>query len=212
VYEKTDDTALHALVLPGASHISSHDRSAVVACVCAHGERGQTAQPAIRRCGSPFASGLRTDPDSGFSEYPLFAVTTKTFLQGKQVLLVDDGVRPRQLADACDRLTQAGFSVRFLFGGLAAWQASGGRMQGDAFVRNSLNRLSPQAFWAAREQADWLVIDASDSPLPASREPASSIFPSSGRSLFSATDRSNLWQRLNARWRRPPLVLNGCSC
>jgi rhodanese-related sulfurtransferase len=113
----------------------------------------------------------------GSLNIPLFAVTTKTFLQGKQVLLVDDGVRPRQLADACDRLTQAGFSVRFLFGGLAAWQASGGRMQGDAFVRNSLNRLSPQAFWAAREQADWLVIDASDSPLPASREPASSIFP-----------------------------------
>ena len=120
----------------------------------------------------------------GSLNIPLFAIKTKTFLKGKPLILVDEGYRPRQLADACEQLTRAGFTARFLFGGLAAWQTSGGRMQGDAFARNGLNQLSPQAFFAVRESADWLVIDASVGTLPAIQESGLPVFPIAQRIPF----------------------------
>jgi rhodanese-related sulfurtransferase len=108
---------------------------------------------------------------SGFEQFripgslniPLFAVKTKTFLRNTPLILVDEGYRPRQLEEACEQFTQAGFEARFLYGGLNAWRAHGAPLQGDRVAQKNLNRVPPQQFFAEQDEDTWLVIDVSAS-------------------------------------------------
>jgi rhodanese-related sulfurtransferase len=104
----------------------------------------------------------------GSLNIPLFAVKTKAFLKGKTLVLVDEGYRPRQLAEACEQLRQAGFDARFLFGGLNAWHIWSAKfillpLQGDIFTQKTLNRMPPRALFAEQEGKYWLVINVSAS-------------------------------------------------
>jgi rhodanese-related sulfurtransferase len=118
----------------------------------------------------------------GSLNIPLFAVKTKAFLKDKPLVLVDEGFRPRRLADACDQLRQAGFEARFLFGGLNAWRTRSANfnllrsaklalprsahvnllpLQGDVFAQNALNTMPPQALFAEQGSEYWLLLDVS---------------------------------------------------
>ncbi len=98
----------------------------------------------------------------GAMNIPLFAVKTKPFLRSAPVVLLDEGHRPQQSQQACERLRQAGIDAWFLFGGLSAWRDAGHSIQGDVFAQRQLNRLSPrdvmieQSAWKT-----WTVLDVS---------------------------------------------------
>ncbi len=96
----------------------------------------------------------------GAIKIPLFALRTKTFLKGKPIVVFNEGHSYLSLNRECEVLSKSGFDVSVLDGGLRSWIRKGGVVEGDAFSRTGLNRLSPQMFAAGKENENWLIIDA----------------------------------------------------
>ena len=93
------------------------------------------------------------------------SIKTKTFLKFRQVVLVDQGPQYSGLARLADQLRKAGFQhVSILDGGLSAWAQAKAPLVGDAFVKLSLNRITPEQYFAERHYEHWLVIKISESP------------------------------------------------
>ena len=93
------------------------------------------------------------------------SIKTKTFLKSKQIVLVDRGPQYSGLARLADQLRKAGFQhVSILDGGLSAWAQAKAPLVGNAFVKLSLNRITPEQYFAERHYDHWLVMNISESP------------------------------------------------
>lgn len=99
----------------------------------------------------------------GSLNIPLFAIKTKHFLKSKSLILVNEGYGYGQLEQACEDLAKSGFSVRYLYGGLAAWKEKGNQLDGDVFAQRDLNKISPLNFFAEKDYPNWIVADISAS-------------------------------------------------
>jgi rhodanese-related sulfurtransferase len=102
----------------------------------------------------------------GSLNIPLFALKAKPFLKSKPVILVNDGFAASRLAAACKRLNRAGFKAAVLPGGLLAWKEKGGRLIGDPFAMQQMNRVPPAIFMQESRSGDYLLIDASKEKNP----------------------------------------------
>ena len=94
---------------------------------------------------------------------PLFALKTKTFLKSKPLVLVNEGHTYKQLREQCAILSEAGFNVSILDGGLYQWRRKGGPLEGDVFAQRELSEISPQTFFAGKGYENWMVVDVSGS-------------------------------------------------
>jgi rhodanese-related sulfurtransferase len=97
----------------------------------------------------------------GSVNIPLFAIKTKTFLKPKPLVLINEGNTYKQLIHECTILSESGFTVSILNGGLNQWRQKDGLLEGDVFAQRELNQVALQAFFAAQSSENWIVINAS---------------------------------------------------
>jgi rhodanese-related sulfurtransferase len=107
----------------------------------------------------------------GSLNIPLFALKTKTFLKSKLLVLINEGHSYKKLMDECAVLSEAGFTISILDGGLYQWKRKGGPLEGDVFAQRGLDKISPRIFLAGLGQENWIVIDASESGNPDAGHP-----------------------------------------
>ena len=90
------------------------------------------------------------------------AVKTKVFLKSKFLVLINEGYRYQALELESEKLKERGFKrVRILGGGLNYWQDIGGPIEGDFFVMNEMNEVSPRDYFMDKHYDDWIAIDVS---------------------------------------------------
>jgi rhodanese-related sulfurtransferase len=109
----------------------------------------------------------------GSINIPLYTIKTKAFLKSVPFVLIEDGYRFKYLERQCEALRAEGFAASFLTGGLNAWKHRGGLLRESAFQRKTFNRISPQAFYQAKNDEGWIFINASKEQTSASIE----LFP-----------------------------------
>lgn len=121
----------------------------------------------------------------GSMNIPLHALKAKPFLKDKPLILINKGFEYLSLERECLRLQEIGFKqVKILKGGLNAWKANGGPIEGDVFALRNLNRVPPGTYFREMNNEGMLTIDVSDPEGEKSRSfiPASIVIP------FKATD------------------------
>ena len=96
---------------------------------------------------------------AGALNIALHAIKTKPFLKAKPIVLVNNGYILSPLARTCQALNQAGFGATIMSGGLVAWKAKGGRLIGDPFAQQAMNKISPQTFLQESGYAHQVVIE-----------------------------------------------------
>jgi rhodanese-related sulfurtransferase len=93
----------------------------------------------------------------GSLQIPLYAVKTKGFLNGRQVVLVDEGYGSLVLEEECRKLRETGFSnVSIWYGGLNAWKRRDGRLEGEG--GRDVSHIPPIALHDIAYSTDWLVV------------------------------------------------------
>lgn len=92
----------------------------------------------------------------------LHAIKTKPYLKTKPIVLVNNGYVVRPLAATCQALKRNGYRASIMAGGLLAWIAKGGRLDGDPFARRDIRRVSPRAFHQENADGHPIPIDASE--------------------------------------------------
>jgi len=97
----------------------------------------------------------------GSLNIPLHAVKTKVFLKSVAVVLVNEGFQYSLLATECRQLTDMGFKVFILEGGLLAWKRSGNKLAGDLFALEEMQLVSPHVLFQEKDFENILVIDIS---------------------------------------------------
>jgi rhodanese-related sulfurtransferase len=96
----------------------------------------------------------------GSLNLPLFTVKTKSFLQSRSVVLLNEGHDDRTLLAEANRLRSLGFSgVRVLQGGLCEWLQHSGPLAGEDIDAIELSTISPEQFLRVHAQPGWLVIN-----------------------------------------------------
>jgi len=94
---------------------------------------------------------------------PAFALSKKTFLKSKSLVLVNEGFRYSKLEQACLRLKDSGFhNVWILIGGLSHWREKGFPIEGDVFAQKKLNKVLPRDFFAERNYENLILVDVSE--------------------------------------------------
>ena len=83
----------------------------------------------------------------GSLNIPLHAVKTKGFLKSVAVVLVNEGFQYSLLVTECRQLTDMGFKVLILDGGLPAWKRSGNKLAGDLFALEEMQIVSPHVLF-----------------------------------------------------------------
>lgn len=91
----------------------------------------------------------------------LYAVKTKTYLKPAPLVLVNEGFRYHKLENECQRLTERGFKVSILDGGLPAWKHKGGQLVGNLFAIDGMQAVSPNIFFREKDYENTLVVDIS---------------------------------------------------
>jgi len=102
----------------------------------------------------------------GSINLPLHAVKAKAFLKTQPFALVSGGCEWRDLESECKRLQQSGFMPSILFGGLVAWQAQGGPLEGDRLLVATYKEIPVQLFFREKDYESIKVFDVSPNPLP----------------------------------------------
>jgi rhodanese-related sulfurtransferase len=97
----------------------------------------------------------------GSINIPLYAVKTKTYLKSAPLVLINEGFRYAELENECRRLTERGFKISILDGGLPAWKRKGGQLVGDLFALDAMKAISSQVFFRAKDYENTLVLDIS---------------------------------------------------
>lgn len=116
----------------------------------------------------------------GSINIPTFALSKKTFLKSKPLVLVNEGFNYSKLEQACQRLRDSGFhNVSILIGGLSHWREKGFPIEGDVFAQKSLNKILPRDFFAERNYKNLILVDVSGimSPEAFSLMPGASSVP-----------------------------------
>ncbi|MCF8029331.1 MAG: rhodanese-like domain-containing protein [Desulfohalobiaceae bacterium] len=98
----------------------------------------------------------------GSIHVPLSLVPHKSFLQSGPVILVGGGANPGPLLRICRKLRQKGVQASVLWGGLARWRESGGRLTGKRGDHQALNEVSPAAYYRQRGREYWRVLYVGD--------------------------------------------------
>ena len=91
----------------------------------------------------------------------LHAVKTKDFLKSVGVVLIHEGFQYSLLETECRQLTDMGFKVHILDGGLPAWERSGNKLAGDLFALEEMQLVSPHALIQETDYENILAIDIS---------------------------------------------------
>jgi rhodanese-related sulfurtransferase len=133
----------------------------------------------------------------GSLNVPLFAVKTKSFLRGRQVVLVSDGFARSALVKDAGSLRRVGIRAAVLSGGLVAWHAAGGKLEGDLFALEESRRVTAAMFEKERGRSDLLVIDAVDSEqsralLPETALPEKQVIAAGGKAAPGEVKPSSL--------------------
>jgi len=98
----------------------------------------------------------------GSIHVPFSLVPHKSFLQSGPVVLVGGGAEPGPLLRVCRELRQKGGQASVLWGGLARWRETGGRLTGNRRDRQKLNEVSPAAYYRQRGREYWRVLYVGD--------------------------------------------------
>jgi rhodanese-related sulfurtransferase len=106
----------------------------------------------------------------GSLNIPLQFIRTKPFLKTTPVVLVNQGFGLQALAEECERLQSAGYSVSILSGGLCAWHRAGGPLEGDLGTAAEFSRVTPQDAYLEKDAPFRLVVDVSGVRSQTSRE------------------------------------------
>ena len=103
----------------------------------------------------------------GSINIPAFALSKKTFLKSKPLVLVNEGFRYSTLEQAYHRLKDSGFQhVSILIGGLNYWREKELPLDGDVFAQKKLNKIPPRGFFAERHYENLIVVDVSGTMNP----------------------------------------------
>lgn len=97
----------------------------------------------------------------GSINLPLFAVKTKPFLKGKDILLINEGDSYPLLEQACREIRQAGIKASIVQGGLNTWRASGHELEGD-LIAARVNRLCAARVFEAVVLDRWVILNIAD--------------------------------------------------
>ena len=98
----------------------------------------------------------------GSINIPAFALSKKTFLKSKSLVLINEGFRYSKLEQAYQRLKDSGFhNASILIGGISHWREKGFPIEGDAFAQKSLNKIPPREFFAERNYENLILVDVS---------------------------------------------------
>jgi rhodanese-related sulfurtransferase len=97
----------------------------------------------------------------GSLNIPLHAVKTKGFLKSVTVVLIHEGFQYSLLATECRQLTDMGFKVLILDGGLPAWELSGNKLAGDLFALEEMQIVPPPVLFQEKDYENILVLDIS---------------------------------------------------
>ena len=126
----------------------------------------------------------------GSINIPLFAVKTKSFFKGRQVVLVNEGHGYSPLEQECEILRSLQFNAWILNGGLSYWKEMRGSLEGDIFAQEALNRVHSRDFFAEKEFDNWIVVSTDET----GSEEAETLFRrvlyvpySADNALFTAT-------------------------
>lgn len=98
----------------------------------------------------------------GSIHVPFSLVPHKSFLQSAPVVLVGSGAEPGPLLRVCRELRQKGGQASVLWGGLARWRETGGRLTGKRTDHEALNKVSPAAYYRQRGREYWRVLYVGD--------------------------------------------------
>ncbi len=110
----------------------------------------------------------------GSINIPAFALSKKTFLKSKSLVLVNEGFRYSKLEQAYQRLKDSGFQhVSILIGGLNYWREKELPLDGDVFAQKGLNKIPPREFFAERNYENLVLVNVSGIMSPE----ASSLMP-----------------------------------
>lgn len=82
----------------------------------------------------------------GSLNIPLHFIKTKQRLKNAFLILVGESYGYHLALQTCLDLQKSGFNARVLFGGLQAWRASGGLVEGDLTVLSRYKYIPPRAF------------------------------------------------------------------
>lgn len=82
------------------------------------------------------------------------------------MVLINEGQSYKQLLEECATLSDSGFTVFILNGGLYQWRQKGGPLEGDVFAQRELNKISPQTFFTGKNHENWVLVDVSQSGKP----------------------------------------------
>ena len=134
-----------------------------------------------------------------------FALTSKAFLRGNALLLIDDGFHPARLEQLCRQLSERpGLDARYLSGGLLAWQSAGHRLQGDVFAHAGA-LTDPAEGFARRTARARLAAHRRPSAAPSGLFPAGRVL-----SLSGSTRRRRPFEPV-CRPRRPRSRTGACA-
>ncbi|MFH0787575.1 MAG: rhodanese-like domain-containing protein [Pseudomonadota bacterium] len=98
----------------------------------------------------------------GSLNIPLFALKTKAPLKSKPLVLINEGRSYKDLIAEGATLSQAGFTVSILDGGLRQWQQKKGPIEGDLLAARQIRLISPQELSAGMKYENWIFIAVSN--------------------------------------------------
>jgi rhodanese-related sulfurtransferase len=115
-----------------------------------------------------FLVDVRPAPEFGKYHIPgalniaLHAIKAKPFLKTKPIVLVNEGFAITDLAKTCRVLNKAGFRATIMAGGYLAWKQKHGKLVGDPFAQNKINRITPRLLDQEKASACLILIHAND--------------------------------------------------
>jgi rhodanese-related sulfurtransferase len=96
-----------------------------------------------------------------------FVLRHRADLKSRDLVLIDDGFAPTELAEQAEDLRQNGFrSVSVLEGGMAAWARAGGAVEGTGGSVHVTARITPAEFFRVQSLDPWHVVHLSPASSP----------------------------------------------
>jgi rhodanese-related sulfurtransferase len=104
---------------------------------------------------------------AGSINISLTDIKTKKWLQGKKLILVNEGFATLELHRTALALNKQGFEIDILDGGLVAWHQENQQIAGDVFTIKELNKIKASEAVLEKDNPSYLFIDATAGPVDA---------------------------------------------